>query len=121
MLTGRSSSTTDSQCRCRANSFSTSSVSPTRYATADVNVNGFCVRAGERINLIWGSANLDPAHVEDPLRVDFNRHANTHLTFASGFHRCIGSHLTRLELRLGLEDLHKRIPEYWITPPMAAS
>jgi cytochrome P450 len=96
--------------------YETPVVAGTRYAVADVDVNGFLIRTGERINLIWGTANLDPAHTPDPLKVDFRRASNTHLTFASGFHRCIGSHLARLELRLGLEEFHRRIPEYWIDP-----
>src|SRR6202042_874346 len=53
---------------------------------------------------------------EEPLRVDFDRPSITHLTFASGFHRCIGSHLARLEIRLGIEEFHRRIPNYWVDP-----
>ncbi len=96
--------------------FETPVVQGYRYAAADVDVRGFLVHAGERLNLIWGAANLDPAHTEEPLRVDFDRPSVTHLTFASGFHRCIGSHLARLEIRLGIEEFHRRIPNYWIDP-----
>lgn len=91
-------------------------VAGTRFAMTDVDIDGFTIHAGERITLLWAAANMDPDHTADPLRADFDREGLTHLTFASGFHRCIGSHLARLELRLGLEELHRRIPDYWIAP-----
>jgi cytochrome P450 len=50
------------------------------------------------------------------LTVDFARSGNRHVAFASGFHRCLGSHLARLELRAGIGQLHRRIPDYWISP-----
>jgi cytochrome P450 len=46
------------------------------------------------------------------LRVDIDRARHTHIAFASGTHRCLGSHLARTELRLALEELHLQIPEY---------
>ena len=48
------------------------------------------------------------------LDVDFDRPSNKHIAFASGFHRCLGSHLARLELVIALEEWHKRIPDYRI-------
>ena len=66
--------------------------------------------------VVWASANLDPDAVGDPLTVDPARTSLRHVSFASGFHRCLGSHLARLELRIALEELHRRIPDYRITP-----
>ena len=50
----------------------------------------------------------------DPLTVDFHRESNPHIVFASGFHRCLGSHLARLEIRVALEELVARLPDFRI-------
>jgi cytochrome P450 len=62
----------------------------------------------------WSGANVDPAAFVDPLTVDFERKPNPHIGFASGFHRCLGSHLARLELSVALNVWHERIPHYRI-------
>jgi cytochrome P450 len=87
-----------------------------RYATADFELGGVAVYKGERINVMWAGANLDGAAFEDPLEVDLGRQSNRHIAFASGFHRCLGSHLARQELRCAVDELHKRIPEYSVAP-----
>ncbi|MFV2176639.1 cytochrome P450 [Actinomadura sp. LOL_016] len=85
----------------------------TRYATADIDLgDGLVIRDGEAIHAVWAAANVDEEAFPDPLRVDINRARHTHIAFASGTHRCLGSHLARLELRLALEEFHRRIPEY---------
>ena len=66
--------------------------------------------------LMWGAANRDPAEFTDPDEVDIHRFPNRHLAFGSGIHRCLGSHLARLELRVALEELLGRIPEYELAP-----
>jgi cytochrome P450 len=48
------------------------------------------------------------------MRID--RAPNRHLTFGSGPHRCLGSHLARIELRIALEESHRRIPDYALDP-----
>ena len=52
----------------------------------------------------------------DPLTVDFERAPNPHIVFASGFHRCLGSHLARMEMHIALDARHRRIPDYVVTP-----
>ena len=47
-------------------------------------------------------------------RID--RPANRHIAFGKGAHRCLGSHLSRRELRITLREWHRRIPDYWLTP-----
>ena len=83
-----------------------------RFATTDMEVGGVAIRAGEAVTMSWAAANLDPDVFPDPLTVDFDRKGNKHIAFASGFHRCLGSHLARLEMRCVLEEFHRRIPEY---------
>jgi cytochrome P450 len=87
-----------------------------RFATEDTDVNGVAVRKGEMVYLGWATANLDPATFDHPLDVDFDRTVNRHIAFAAGTHRCLGSHLARLELRAAIDQFHARIPDYWITP-----
>ena len=51
-----------------------------------------------------------------PIEVDFDREVNRHLAFGGGVHRCLGSHLARLELRVALREFHARIPSYSLAP-----
>jgi cytochrome P450 len=83
-----------------------------RMTTADTIVSGCPVAAGTTINLSIGSANTDPTFWADPEKVDFDREGNKHLAFGGGVHRCLGSHLARMELRVALEEWHARVPEY---------
>jgi cytochrome P450 len=78
--------------------------------------SGESIEAGTVINVSWPAANLDPAVFENPLEVNFDRRPNPHVTFANGWHRCLGSHLARLEIRTALEEFHARIPNYEIKP-----
>ena len=61
-----------------------------------------------------GSANTDEAEFPDGDAVRFDREVNRHIAFGGGIHRCLGSHLARLELRVALREWHNRIPEYYI-------
>jgi cytochrome P450 len=91
-----------------------------RFATEDIDVNGVAVRKGEMVYLCWATANLVAAAFERPLAVDFDRAVNRHIAFAAGTHRCLGSHLARVELRVAIDQFHRRIPDYWITPGVAS-
>ena len=90
-----------------------------RWVADDIEIEGRRFAAGTKVMVVWASANLDPVAVDDPLTVDPERTSLRHVSFASGFHRCLGSHLARLELRIALEELHRRIPDYRITPGAA--
>lgn len=87
-----------------------------RWAREDTEVNGVSVKRGELVYLCWASANLDPTVFEGPIDVEPERSANRHIAFASGFHRCLGSHLARAEMRASIDQFHTRIPEYEVTP-----
>ncbi|NDZ95824.1 cytochrome P450 [Streptomyces sp. SID6673] len=87
-------------------------VVPGRRATRDVELGGMRIAAGERLILMLCSANRHDAEFDDPETLDVTRHPNRHLAFGGGAHRCLGSHLARIELTIALEELHRRIPDY---------
>jgi cytochrome P450 len=87
-----------------------------RWATEDIEVNGVPVKQGDMVFLCWATSNLDPAVFADPLTVDIDRETNRHIAFAAGRHRCLGSHLARLELRLAIDQFHRRVSDYGIAP-----
>jgi cytochrome P450 len=78
--------------------------------------SGARIPAGSWIHMSWSAANLDPVVFPDPLTVDFTRRPNPHLGFASGVHRCLGSHLARMEMEVAIKAWHERIPDYSIAP-----
>jgi cytochrome P450 len=87
----------------------------TRYAAENIDMgDGLVINAGEAILASWMTANLDPDAHPKPLDVDIDRPRHQHIAFASGTHRCLGSNPARLELRVALEELHKRLPDYSI-------
>jgi cytochrome P450 len=86
-----------------------------RTAIRDTEVNGVPIKQGEMVYLCWASANLDPATFDHPLEAHLDRVDNRHIAFAAGIHRCLGSHLARAELRASIDQLHRRIPDYWVT------
>jgi cytochrome P450 len=88
-----------------------------RMPQVDIELSGEKIAAGTICHVSWAAANLDPAVFPDPLRVDLTRTPNPHIAFASGFHRCLGSHLARLDLRVALSEFHRRIPEYELVVP----
>lgn len=79
-----------------------------RTAVEDVELAGVTIKAGDTVLCNELAADRDPDHFEDPDTVDFDRH----LAFAVGPHRCVGSHLARIEMRVLLEQMHARIPTY---------
>ena len=88
-----------------------------RIALAGLELpSGERVAAGTYMAISWHAANLDPATFDEPLTVDFERAPNPHIAFASGFHRCLGSHLARMEMHVALDAWHRRIPDYEVTP-----
>ncbi len=87
-----------------------------RVCTRDVDIGDERIDAGTRVFVLVGSANTDDTEFPDAEQVDFGRAGNRHLGFGAGIHRCLGSHLARLELRVALEELHRRIPDYEIAP-----
>ena len=85
-----------------------------RHVVADVELPSGTLAAGTNAIVWWAGANVDPEAFDDPLTVDLDRSPNAHICFASGWHRCLGSHLAGMELRAALDVWHSRIPEYRI-------
>jgi cytochrome P450 len=81
-----------------------------RVTTAEVTVAGVTIPAGSTCWLGLGTANRDPERYPDADVMHERR--NNHFTFGRGPHRCLGSHLARLELRLIIEEWNRRIPRY---------
>ncbi|WP_410592101.1 cytochrome P450 [Amycolatopsis sp. lyj-23] len=81
-----------------------------RVATADVRVGDVTIRAGEGVIAAADIANRDPGEFPDPDEVDLARSPNHHLAFGHGEHLCLGHHLARLELRVALTALLRRLP-----------
>ena len=76
-------------------------------------MGGVQLQAGDGALLVLGAANDDESEFADP-EVDFSRNPNRHVAFGGSNHSCLGAHLARLELRVTLEELHSRIPDYRI-------
>jgi cytochrome P450 len=82
-----------------------------RVTTEEVEVAGRVVPKDTTVMLSYGSADRDPRRYEDADEVHLDSKV-VHFAFGRGPHRCLGSHLARLELRLILEEWHTRIPDY---------
>jgi cytochrome P450 len=82
-----------------------------RYATEDMEFGGVQVKQGEWIVALTNTANRDPEVFEHPDEFDIERGARQHLAFGFGAHQCLGQNLARLELRIAIGTLFRRIPE----------
>jgi cytochrome P450 len=90
-----------------------------RTAAEDLEIDGVRVRQGDKVGLVFGAANLDPARFPEPGRFDLDRpSAAAHLAFGHGIHRCVGEHLARAEMRVVLERVLARIPDYRLAEPV---
>jgi cytochrome P450 len=85
-----------------------------RTARTDTTLGGQTVRAGDRVYMIWASANFDEHEFDQPEQVDIRRSANRHMTFGRGIHRCLGSHLARLEMKVMVQQILQRLPDYTV-------
>jgi cytochrome P450 len=83
-----------------------------RVAVADTEMAGCPIHKGDNVMVMIGSVNTDEADLPDADVVRFDREVNRHVAFGGGVHRCLGSHLARLELRVALRQWHKRITDY---------
>jgi cytochrome P450 len=87
-----------------------------RSVTQDVELGGHQFKKDDFVLLNYASASRDPEAIEDPTKLDITRESVLHTAFGVGPHRCIGSHLARLELRVVLEELLARLPAFSVAP-----
>jgi cytochrome P450 len=83
---------------------------PPRKVTRDAEFGGARLKAGDRVMLMLPAGNLDPDSFDRPLEFNIDREPIPHLTFNAGPHRCVGSHLARLEMRVFFEEWFARMP-----------
>jgi cytochrome P450 len=88
---------------------------PPRRIAKDIEFFGWELKANEQIMMYLPAADLDPTAFEAPERFDIARE-KAHLAFGAGPHRCIGSHLARLELQVLYEEVLKRLPPFRLDP-----
>jgi cytochrome P450 len=92
-----------------------------RIVAKPVEVNGRLMQPGERVLLPFPAANRDPEAFPDAEAVVIDRAHNRHIAFGVGIHRCAGSNLARMEMRVAIEEWLKRIPEFRLADPAAVT
>lgn len=92
---------------------------PPRTVSRDAEFGGAQLKAGERVVLLLPACNLDAKVFPHPERFDLGRDNKVHLTFNAGPHRCVGSHLARLELKILYEEWLARISTVSLDPAAA--
>ena len=88
-----------------------------RSTTREVTLHGVTIPAGDQVLVLYGSANHDERVFPDPERLDLDREVRNHWTFGQGIHFCLGNAVARLEVRVALEELLARIPDYVVDEP----
>ncbi len=86
-------------------------VSVGRTAVRDAELGGRLIKAGDKVLIHWASANRDHGEFGHPDGFDLGRERNRHFSFGVGPHRCAGSNLARMNLRIALEELLRRLDE----------
>ena len=87
-----------------------------RVVTRDHDYKGLHFKQGDLVLMQTSAHSVDDRVFSQPLAVDFDRKVVFHGTFGSGAHRCIGSMLARIEVRIFIEEWLKRIPEFRLKP-----
>jgi cytochrome P450 len=96
-------------------------VTMARLVKEDLRWRGVDMKADDWILLSFPAANRDPAQFDRAGEVVIDREVNRHAAFGLGIHRCVGSHLARMELRVALEVWLERIPEFTLDDPSAVT
>jgi cytochrome P450 len=89
---------------------------PPRRVNKDMVFQGVEMKKDERAIQFLPAADLDPKEYPDPARFDLRREGKAHIAFNAGPHRCLGSHLARVELNILYEELLKRLPPFRLDP-----
>jgi cytochrome P450 len=97
----------------------TSVTQVSRVASENTELEGCPIPAGAAISVLTASANHDEARYDEPDEFRVDRPAQNHLAFGTGQHQCLGMHLARLELRVGLDTILERLPNLRLDPDAA--
>ncbi len=93
-----------------------SPVTMARVVTEDIDYAGCPMKAEDKVLMAFPAANRDPEEFDNPDDVILDRAHNRHVAFGSGIHRCAGSNLARMELRVAIEEWLSRIPDFHLAP-----
>ena len=88
-----------------------------RWAKTDVEIEGRVIKPGEPVLVFLGAGNRDPEQFDDPDSVDVGRTENKHLSFGGGVHFCLGGPLARMEARIAIAELVRRLPDMQLVDP----
>ena len=98
-----------------------SPVTMARIVTTDIEFNGCPMKANDKVLLNFPAANRDPEAFDRADEVVIDREVNRHIAFGAGIHRCAGSNLARMEMRVAIEEWLRRIPEFRISDTNAVT
>ena len=96
-------------------------VTMARVVKEDVEYGGCPMSAGDKLIMSFPAANRDPERFENPDEVIIDRAKNPHVAFGAGIHRCAGSNLARMEMRVAIEEWLARIPDFKLEDPEAVT
>jgi cytochrome P450 len=96
-------------------------VTMARLVKEDMTWHGVDMKAEDWILLSFPAANRDPEQFDRAAEVVIDREVNRHAAFGLGIHRCVGSHLARMELRVALDVWLERIPAFSLDDPDAVT
>jgi cytochrome P450 len=85
---------------------------PVRRIAKDTEFAGWTMKADELLMIFLPGADLDPREFQSPEVFDMNRENKVHIAFGAGPHRCLGSHLARIELQVAYEQMLARLPTF---------
>jgi len=98
-----------------------SPVTMARYVAKDTEYKGCPIPEGSKVLMNFPAANRDPRVFENPHVVDLERAKNPHIAFGVGIHRCAGSNLARMEMKVSIQEWLKRIPDFKLEDPDAVT
>ncbi len=97
-----------------------SPVTMAREVLDDIELDGCPMKAGDKVLMSYPAGNRDPNHFEHPDEFVIDRQRNRHFAFGSGIHRCLGSNLARMELKVAIEEF-LRVPTFELSDPDAVT
>jgi cytochrome P450 len=98
-----------------------SPVTMARYVASETSYAGCPMHEGDKVLMNFPAANRDPSVFEHPEQVILDREKNPHIAFGVGIHRCAGSNLARMEMKVSIQEWLKRIPDYRLEDPDAVT